>query len=92
MIKLPLAFCAFLTDKCLQMVQLLIIRGDFGDLCNEQFPEINGPTPEMVAAAEGVKKKMLTVKTWPDAFQGWFKGMLGKGDDVSTHSAIDCDC
>lgn len=64
-------------QKCL----LLIIRSDFADLCNEQYPEINGPTPEMVAAAEAVTKKMLTVKSWPDVFQTWFKGMLGKGDD-----------
>jgi ABC-type multidrug transport system fused ATPase/permease subunit len=38
-------------------------------------------SPEMLAAAEAVKAKVLTVKTWPDVYQEWFKGCLHKGDD-----------
>ena len=44
-------------------------------------PEINGPDPEILSAAEAVKKKMLTVKYWPDMYQTWFKGALAQGDD-----------
>ena len=50
---------------------------------DEQFPEINGPTPEMIDAAEGVKKKMLTVKSDTNdlfVFQNWIKANLARGD------------
>ena len=75
-----------LDDTVKMKVMVLLIRGPaggrpFADLANEQFPEINGPTPEMVTAAEAIKKKMLTVKSWPDPYQQWFKGMLAKGSD-----------
>ena len=60
----------------------MLIRGDFAELANAQFPEVNGPTAEMVAAAAHVKKEMLRVKSWqPAMLQDWFKGMLAKGDE-----------
>ena len=36
---------------------------------------------EAVEAADKVKEKMLTAKTWPDPYQKWLKGLLKKGDD-----------